>query len=597
MEVFETMFKKRSVFVNILVLIFALGILPVFVQAWETPLVIAGEPNHNYFKPEIAFGPGGEVYIAYRDKDNSGGNSDIFLCRYDGKEMTYENVSAGASFFARYKCYESDIRATSDGRIHVAWITHDRNAPGVHYVKYRYKDGSVWSEIINLGTLSMSNNDTAFDLRMGVDHSGNVHVVLYKEKATDICYFAKYGDTIMPMEVIGNSVARQKHPDLTVDDNYVHIIWMEKTTTIYEIMYQKRENRIGGAVFEIRQLSHNPGANWSSQKSRIAVGSNGLFHFAEFRKQGTVKKLRYYKELANGQLTNPETVSHPEKLQLYHYATLVVRDNAVLCTMQMGSSSGGQGVFYNWQKNGVWQGYAEIPNTGGALHDSADLSADGQIAAVAYQRYEDAIMLASSEPITASGTLEATFTHPTMVFWGDNVTFDASQCAALNPDYTIATYEWNFGDGTTITTSTPTITHSFNTYGTGAAVTLKITAVTGEMGNFKKDIHIHALYNGIVSSVTPQQIRTLFFHRPANEIQWTENPKNAAAGYPAITGYEIWRAPVSGLISGDSYVLLAEVSAGVSSFLDYQGVQANVQYVYSIRSVDSEGHKSPFNNL
>jgi hypothetical protein len=117
------------------------------------------------------------------------------------------------------------------------------------------------------------------------------------------------------------------------------------------------------------------------------------------------------------------------------------------------------------------------------------------------------------------------------------------------------------------------------------------------VGNFNKDIFIHALYNGIVTAVNAQQIRTLFFNRPANEVLWTANPKNEAAGYPAITNYEIWRAPVSSLISGDSYVLVAEVSTNTSRYLDYQGVQSGVQYVYSIRSVDSEGHKSPFDNL
>ncbi|UCH96980.1 MAG: hypothetical protein JSV88_09055, partial [Candidatus Aminicenantes bacterium] len=100
-----------------------------------------------------------------------------------------------------------------------------------------------------------------------------------------------------------------------------------------------------------------------------------------------------------------------------------------------------------------------------------------------------------------------------------------------------------------------------------------------------------------VTSVDTKQLRTLFFNRPANEVQWMANPKNETAGYPAITAYEIWRAPVSGVMSDSSYVLLGEVNVGVNQYLDYQGVQANVQYVYSIRSVDSEGHISPFNNL
>jgi hypothetical protein len=459
------MFNERSVLVKRFLIILICGIFPLLVQAWETPLVIAGDPSHFYFKPEIAFAPGGEVYIAYRDKMQAGGNSDIYLCRYDGKEMTYENVSEGASFFNNYKSYESDVKVTPDGRVHVAWVLHDRAAAGVHYVKYRYKDGSVWSELYNLGTLSMANGDAAFDLRLGVDTVGNVHVVTYKEKATNIYYFAKYGDTIMPTEVIGNSAARQKHPDITVDDNYVHIVWMQKVGSPYQIMYQKRENRLGGAVFEVRQLTNTTG-NASSQKARIDVGSDGLFHLAEFKKEGRVKKLRYYKEQPDGSIPSRGlTVSHPEENLLYHWADIEVRDNSIICTMQLGSSHGGDGVYYNWQRNGVWQGYAGIPDTDGPIHESVDLSGDGEIAAVTYQRFESEIMMVSSAPITATGTLEATFSQPGMVFWGDNVTFDASQCAGLNPDYTIASYVWTFGDNPPLTSSSPTVTHSFDTYG------------------------------------------------------------------------------------------------------------------------------------
>jgi len=178
-------------------------------------------------------------------------------------------------------------------------------------------------------------------------------------------------------------------------------------------------------------------------------------------------------------------------------------------------------------------------------------------------------------------------------FWGSNNIFDATPCTALNPGKNIVSYEWNFGDGTTLTTTNPVATHSFQTYGSVVRVTLKITAQNGEMGTIYKDIHIHALYTGIVTSLVPRQLKTLFFNRPANEIHWTANPKNDAAGY-SISSYEIWRATVS---SGANYILVTRVGADVTQFLDYQGLQSNVQYLYSIRSVDNLGHISPFNNL
>ena len=594
MRMTKRMSKQRMLIRTLFMLLFlSFAVSPVL--AWETPIIVDDKPGYSYYKPEIGFAPSGAVYIAYRQKDPGAGNSEIYVCYYDGEEMTYENVSQSYTLWPNYKSYESDIEVTADGIVHVAWTAHNRAVPDIHYVKYRYLDGNTWSDIVNLGTLHMHPGDGAIDLRLGVDNSGNVHVIVQEEEQTIIRYFAKYGDTIMPMDTIGNPGSRLKHPDIAVDDNYVHMIWMRKVGYPYVIMYQKRENSMNGTKGEIRQITF-PRGDFASQKSRIDVDSDGYFHLAEFYKTGVVKKLKYYKELPDGSLTPYVNLSHPDNLMLYHWAGLEVRDNSIIASMQLGSSSGGSGLFYNWQRNGEWGGYSAIPGTYGAVHQSVDLSADGETAAISYGRYSNAIMLVSSAPITATGSLETEFTHPDTVFWGSDITFDASQCANLNPDYNITNYLWDFGDGTIENTNSPTITHRFQTYGQEVDVTLEITAETGETGIYNTTIYIHALYNGIITSVTSRRIRTLFYDRPANDIQWTPNPGNTNAGYPDITSYQIWRAPQSTTFSEDDYENVGEVESNVNEFLDYYGVQENVHYIYSIRSVDAEGHISPFNN-
>jgi hypothetical protein len=600
-----------------MMLIMAFGGSPAL--AWETPLTVAAKSGYKYYKPEIGFAPSGAVHIVYREKDTSG-NSDIYMCTYDGKEMVYENVSNAAQSFARHKCYESDIEITGDGKIHVAWVTHDRGTPNTQYVKYRYKDGGTWSDTVDMTTLHMHSGDVVFDLRLGVSSNGNVHIILQEEHQCVIKYVAKYGDTIIPLQNIGNPGSRLKHPDIAVDDNYVHAIWMRKVGYPYVIVHQKWENKLGGAQGAIRQITF-PKGEYASQKSRIDLDSDGYLHLAEFYKTGIVKKLKYYKELPGGSFAPYVNLSSPSKLMLYHWAGLEVRDNSIIATMQLGSTSGGNGLFYNWKRNGQWGGYKAIPGTEGAVHQSVDLSVDGEVAAVAYGKTDSAIMLVSSTEITATGTLSTEFTHPGKIFWGSEVTLDASVCGDLNPDYNIVNYEWDFGDGTTDVTSSPSVTHKFNVYDTTVRVTLKITAETGENGTFDKDIHIDALYNAIVNDVKSFQLRTLFFNRPANEIRWTANPKNAAAGYPAIARYEVWRVAVSSTLggnyaaskracngklpstganaplSGNNYVYVGEVEAGVNYFVDYFDLNSNSRYVYSIRSVDSEGHISPFDNL
>jgi hypothetical protein len=585
--------KKNSTIVLFTILVLSFIVSPSLLQAWETPVPIANKPGFNYYKPEIGFAPSGAVYVAYREKE-PGGNSDIMLCYYDGKEYKYENVSDAVTLWPKFKCYESDIEITADGVVHVAWITHNRLAPNTQYIKYRYKDGNTWSDVISIGTLHMHSGDVVFDFRLGVDNNHNVHIILQEEHQTTIRYFAKYGDTIMPMETIDSPGARVKHPDIAVDDNFVHYIWMRKVGFPYVIMHQKRENKMGGTVGEIRQITF-PRGDFASQKSRIDLSPDGRLHLGEFYKTGVIKKLKYWEENANGSFKPYVDLSHPSKLQLYHWAALEVRENSKIGTMQLGSSSGGSGLFYNWYQNGDWQGYSSIPNTEGCVHQSTDLSTDGMVAAVAYGRNEDAIMLTSSEPITALGTLETEYSRPDRLFWGTEVTFDASMSANLNPDVNIVTYEWDFGDGTVQTTTNPVITHTFMNYGIPYEVTLKITSDTGESGIYSEEVTVDALYSAIITNVTAKSIRSYFFNRRANEIEWAANPKNVEMGYPSITKFEIWRARANSFVTSGSYQLIGETDAGTTTYLDYNGLESNGNYVYSIISVDSEGHRSPHN--
>ncbi|MCP5107658.1 MAG: PKD domain-containing protein, partial [bacterium] len=498
--------------------------------------------NHQYYKPEIRFGPSGAVYTAYREKNKQSGNSDIYLCIYNGKELKHENVSELAGKWERHKAYESDIEIDPDENVHVAWIAHDRNITTVQYVMYRFRDSSGWSQVYQLAEFHMDDGDVCEDTRLGVDSKGNAHVVIFKKDGRNTWYVGKYGDIILPLEKLGPGSAWVKHPDIAVTDDYVHVIWQQKIGWPYAIMYQKWENSPGAVKGEIRQITF-PEEPYANQKSRIDIDNSGFAHFAIYYKTGDHKKLNYWKEQPDGSIQKIRNLSDPTRLRLYHFAGLEVRDNSIIATMQLGDDLGGQGIFYNWKKDSVWSEYLRIPSTEGAAHQSTDLSMDGETAAVVFARRDTEIVLVSSAPISATGLLETEFSHPGRVFWGSGVTFDASACAGLNPDYNIVQYDWDFGDGSVETTSNPTITHSFNSYGGILEVTLTITAETGETGVLTKEIGIEALYGGIITAINAKRIRSLFYNRPANEISWDANPKNAEAGYPVISRYEIWRAP------------------------------------------------------
>lgn len=609
--------KVFSIFFMILIL--GAAVSPLMAVSWETPITIAGKDNHAYYKPEIVFGPSGAVYTAYREKNKISSNSDIMLCIWDGKDLEYENVSNLTEVWEKYDAEESDIFVDQDETIHVAWIGADRNAIETRHVMYRYKQDDTWSEIFYLGELHLpSELQYLIDTRIVADSMGNAHVVtcidaevpeedtVESQRSPDSAsyggsktswYFSKYGDTITPpYQFPGN---KAKHPDVAVTDDYVHVTWMYKTGWEYSVFVQKWENQPNAVKGDVIRVT-SPSEPFSSQKSRIDVDHEGRMHVIEFYKTGDVKKLRYFKEQVDGTFDKGKIVSQNQFL-LYHKADLRVKGDSVIVSMQQGQSKGssgnGAGVWFNWKQDGQWDDCTFIPGSEFAVYPSNDLNEDGDIAAIAWSKKTSQIMMTSTAPITATGKLEAQFTQPGTIFWGSQITFDASQCAALNPDYIIAHYTWDFGDGIIETTSGPTITHTYDLFNVTLPVTLTLTAENGDMGLLTKEIHIDALYGGIITSVELKHVKTFFFNRPGNLISWNDNPLNEANGYPAISGYEIWRAPQASIISDNSYVKVGEVPASEHTFLDYAGVQEGVTYVYAIRSVDVEGHISPISNV
>lgn len=589
------MFTKKTLLISMMMFIMAI-LGQTLLSAWETPMMVASKPGAEYHKPEVAIGPSGTVYVVYREKNSLTGNSDIMMCMYDGKTMKYENASNLATKWNNHKGYEPDVVVDRQERVYVGFAAHNRNDDAHHHYMYRVYHNGQWSQLYDLGVLTMHGGDFMMDVRLGVDSKGNVHMVGHKDETTSIWFVSKYGDTVLPITQLDTPSARVKHPDLAVDDNYIHVIWMRKIGFPYAIMYQKWENKINAVKGKIRQITFPKGES-ASQKSRIDVGSDGMLHFAEFYKTGLLKKLKYYKEKTDGTFTNALTLSDPNSLLLYHWATMEVRDNSILVALQLGNSGGGEGVFYNWYKEGKWGGYSGLPGTVGAVHTSCDLTLDGKVAAVAYGYRASGVKLVMSGKVTAISLMQANFTAPANVFYSSQVTLDATSSIALNPGKTITKYDWSFGDGGTSTSSSPTTTHSFAAYGSSVNVTLTVTASTGESGSITKAIPVKALYNGIIASQTAKRVRTLFYNRPAFEITWNDNPKNTAANFPTIVKYQIWRAPHSTSINDANFVKVSEVNASVKKFLDYFGVLENTNYVYSIRSVDSEGHISPFSNL
>ena len=83
----------------------------------------------------------------------------------------------------------------------------------------------------------------------------------------------------------------------------------------------------------------------------------------------------------------------------------------------------------------------------------------------------------------------AAFTAPASATAGRPVSFDAS--GSSDPDGTVVSYHWDFGDGQTQNTTTPTISHTYSTPG-ARTVLLTVTDNSGSTGQATRAIIVQA---------------------------------------------------------------------------------------------------------
>jgi hypothetical protein len=249
-------------------------------------------------------------------------------------------------------------------------------------------------------------------------------------------------------------------------------------------------------------------------------------------------------------------------------------------------------IYFTWKVNGVWQPYMLLTEVGGLFSDceTADLSKDGKIAAVAFTGGYAAVFLTTSEPIIVNlPPVPVISTDQTEVFWKDTVNFDGSHSS--DPDGSIVKYEWDFGDGEKAQGSQ--VAHAYVKKDGDLTVKLTVTDNKGVFASATKAIKVKVLYSS-PATYEKKKIRTLFYDKFAYFVSWTLNPKNTQAGYE-IVKYKVLRKAVGA--AGD-YAEIAEVNAATTSYRDWGIEQSSgKEYEYTICAVDAQGHVSPVNRF
>jgi PKD repeat protein len=481
---------KNFIFIAALML---MVMLPLY--SGETLVKIAEETNFAYYKPEVKISPSGDVYIVYQAENLASGRSEIYLSKYStgGKVSLVKNLSDSSAY-----SYEPEIDIPGNGYIHVAWADQTGET---HVIKYRYFNGTAWSDIMTFGQVNDSENIE--DLRIAVDESGNVFVVFMYWPAARCKFISKYGNTIS-FEDFPQS-GRSKHPDVDADANNVHIVWQYKPDRDYTIAYQRRPNRQNSAWQPWVDLEI-----YGTQRPRMSVDNSGTPHVVFLQKDGVSKRV-FYKKWNGTKFDSLKVVSDPDQYELYHFCDiLAINGDNIITTIQKGAWGGGKNVSGNWKRNGTWSGFSLFSKSNGLkpTKQSVDLVGDRFFAAIAFGKEFDAVYLLLAEEGGGPGgnapTASFTFSPQT----GNaplDVTFDASE--SIDPDGQVTGYAWNFGD--LFTGVGQTVVHRFETQGE-YTVTLTVTDNEGKTGTASHNLIVEPPNEPPVARFTFSPARGLY---------------------------------------------------------------------------------------
>lgn len=566
--------KKAAIILIVLCSVFSF-------LAGETKIVtINNNSAYDYWKPEVQIASDGSIYIAYQAK--SGSNGEIFLSRYNGGKVEFiRNVSESST-----DSYEPDLAIESNGNIHVVW---GEQVGSTCYIKYRALIGSSWTSAINLG--QVGSVDNIEDLHVVVDSSGNVFATFMIWPQATCHIVTKHGGSVA-LENFPNG-GRQKHPDVAVDGGTVHVTWQYRGSGQYTIMYASKDSSHRGGWKSSVDLNHH-----ETQRPRLDIDNNNRPHIVYWEEHPSgAARMMYYQRWDGSRFTDKRVLSNTSRSETYHAIDVAVNSEDNLVTsMQRGGYSGGDGIFYNWKKNGSWSGFSRADIGGAPGSQTVDIARDQFMIAIAYTDRDNAVYLylqtedgtptdpdpepepEPNKPPTASFS----FTPQTGLFPVD-VNFDAS--ASADTDGTIVSYRWDFGDGSI--GDGATTTHRYQGKGT-FNIKLIVTDDDGATAEAVGQIVVKGLEKPLNLKYERRENSNLFTKVYLYKVTWDKNPANSALG-ANITEYKIFRKlPADG---GFSY--LTTVSAGTNNvYYDKSLQKQKIEYQYAVVAVDDKGRES-----
>ena len=555
--------KIRLKFILLLVIsIFSLFSLPVAGDNTN----ISKSPGWDSSYPRIAVDSSNNIHVLWVEEYSSS-SRDVFHAWYDSTNQVWsdpKNVSNNNKVYS--DTYRSCAIAVDDAdNVYAVWAQKT-------VIRLRIFSGGSWNNPLTVATSSAEVDCP----RVAASDNGNVYIIWYGLNGK-VHSKSKVNGSWESDKTISVSGRRSKFPDIAVGNNLVYACWVEKSGGKYSAVYAKRNKGYNSSWSGVSKVY---ASSLSHSHAVLELDSSDRPHIVWTSYVEGPRVVKYSHWTGSG-FTTPVEISSTRML---HYPGIDERDDDIFVCWQIGGYSGGKAIYYNLRQDSEWGGESAVPDSSGGTFSDVAANTDGDAVYFVWDGKGDIYFHSTgATPIPNIPPVAKFSFSPDTGLFPLAVSFNGSN--SYDPDGTIVRYDWDFGDGGT--GSGKNITYIYQTWGT-FPITLSVVDNDGAVGTKVRSIEILRLFQPLNIRYESFLDESLFFSRYVTEIYWERNPKNDDIA--EIVFYRIYKKRLGE--SNVAYRCIGEVNADVFNFRDTDVDEDDI-YVYTVTSVDGEGHESP----
>jgi PKD repeat protein len=424
--------------------------------------------------PAIMVDSTNKVHITWCDYRN--GNWDIYYTKLDNSGTTL--VDDIRITTASADSWYPVIAVDTTNNVHIAWADNRDGNYEIYYTKLD-NSGTTLVDDIRLTTDFADSYEPA----IAVDSTNNVHITWYDNRDGNWgIYYTKLdnsGTTLVDDTRLTTASADSRYPAIAVDyKNNVHITWMDYRDGNWEIYYTKLDNS-GTTLVDDTRLTTASVAAWGPA---IAVDSTNNVHITWMDYRNWNWEI-YYKNNCGGA---PPENQLPTAIIDSITPNPAKQGKDTVLFIGHGNDSDGSIVAHNWSSSidGLLNMAPLFTKT------ASELSVGTHTIYFTVQDDEGAWSSAATKNLTivTNQLPVAAFSYsPMNPSMNETVTFNAS--ASYDPDGSIISYIWTFGDGNVTNTSEVVITHSYSSVG-NYTVNLTVTDDEGATNTTSREIQV-----------------------------------------------------------------------------------------------------------